>query len=250
MKKILIIVILCLFWIGHLEAATNTTELWKQAAEYYQQRAYQSAANIYEQLGAQKPANADVYYNLGNTYYRLNKIGLATLNYERALRIDPNHTLAKDNLLLTRKRMTTEIKYAEDIFFIKWWTELTSPHTATPWAVFAFLCFVLMVSLFLLKLLGGDKVKLPVQLPYIVGFVWLLMLVPAFASAAKVKNSGRAVVMVNDSPLNPTEQKGKPLSQLPEGTTVVIKQIKGDQAEVVIPDGRTGWLQLSVVTQI
>jgi hypothetical protein len=56
--------------------------------------------------------------------------------------------------------------------------------------------------------------------------------------------------MQNDAPLMNAEQKGKPLSLIPEGTTVRVKGSKGEYVEVSLPDGRVGWLQQSLINKI
>src|ERR1700744_3575460 len=86
----------------HSLAAGDSNMLWQKANELYQQKQYDSAAQCLEQIAALKPQNEIVYYNLGNTYYKLNKIAPAVLNYERALRINPDYKEAKDNLLLAQ----------------------------------------------------------------------------------------------------------------------------------------------------
>ncbi|NDC40445.1 MAG: hypothetical protein EBZ77_02685 [Chitinophagia bacterium] len=231
-------------------AASADTGVWKRANDYYQQKNYDSAAVLYEQLAAGKTATSLVFYNLGNTYYRLNKIGPCILNYERALQADPENEQARDNLLLARKRMTTQLRYVEEIFFIRWWESLTAPTNATLMATLAFLCFVAAISGFLVRLLSIGSFKLPRQVPYLLAFIWVVLLIPAIAAANRSVNSGRAVIMMNDAPLNITAVKGKPLGLLPEGTTVKVKSTQGEMTEVVIPDGRTGWVQTSLLTRI
>src|SRR5579875_3894304 len=112
-------------------AADTYNNLWQKGNNYYQQKQYDSASYYYEQIAVRQPQNADVYYNLGNTYYKLNNIGLAVLNYRRALRINPDFKEAKDNLFLTESRINNRIPYSGDIFFIKWWKSLTRETRAT-----------------------------------------------------------------------------------------------------------------------
>jgi len=75
-------------------------------------------------------------------------------------------------------------------------------------------------------------------------------MVLAFTAAKNSQQHTGAVVMVGDAPLMNKEQKGKPLALIPEGTTVKIKNDRGNWIEVILPDGRTGWLQQSVIEKI
>src|SRR5580698_2386656 len=111
-------------------AVGNYNTQWQKGTAFYQQMQYDSAAYYFEQVAALKPQNAEVYYNLGNTYYRLNKIPQAVLNYERALRINPEHKDANENLLLTQNRIINRIQPANEIFFITWWQAVTRQDKA------------------------------------------------------------------------------------------------------------------------
>ena len=100
--------------------ASSANEWWQKGNKFYAQKQYDSAAYYYEKLAVQKPKDAVLYYNLGNSYYKLNDIGLAVLNYERALHLDPGYKDAEDNLILTQSRIANRIQGSEDIFFVRW----------------------------------------------------------------------------------------------------------------------------------
>jgi hypothetical protein len=230
-------------------AADHTTQ-WQKGTTFYAQKQYDSAAYYFEQIAAQKPRNADVYYNLGNTYYKLNNVPLSILNYQRALRLAPDHKLAKDNLALAQARISTHIHQAGDVFFITWWHNTTRPDKATQWAVLSLVAFALIISFVMLRRYSRFGSHVPVQMPGIFTFICICLLLLAFTSAQNSRRHTGAVVMVNDAPLMNKEQKGKPLALLPEGTTVKIRTEKGPWIEVSLPDGRTGWLQQSAIEKI
>src|SRR5581483_6057858 len=115
MKKLFAISAIIISGSLHGLAAGNYSTQWQKGTAFYQQMQYDSAAYYFEQVAALKPQNAEVYYNLGNTYYRLNKIALAVLNYQRALHINPDYKEAKDNLALTESRISNHIQPASDI---------------------------------------------------------------------------------------------------------------------------------------
>ena len=251
MKKIALVFLVLVVSLPQLMAADNYSALWSRGNELYRQKQYDSAAACFEQIAILKPRNAEIYYNLGNTYYRMNRIAMAVLNYERALKIDPEYKEAMENLMLTQSRISNHIQPGNEVFFMKWWEALTLGVKATMWAIWALLIFILMVgSVAFRRFQKADGwLRLPVQVPGILGFVWVCIIVLAVASAQNSQDSTSAVVLQNDAPLMNAEQKGKPLSLLPEGTTVKIIDMKGDFAEVVLPDGRKGWLQQSLLNK-
>jgi tetratricopeptide (TPR) repeat protein len=231
-------------------AADVNLAYWEKANALYKASQYDSAARYYEKIAAQKPGTAELYYNLGNTYYRLNKIGPAVLNYERALHIDPEMQLAKDNLILTQNRITNNIAQVNDIFFMNWWKELTAGSMATLWAMLAFGAFAFFSILLFIRFIPRNIVHLPVQVPAAVFMVWACLIVLAIAAAAHAADSGTAVIMQNDTPMLNADLKGKPQSLLPEGTTVKISGSKDGYSEVMLPDGRKGMVLSTWLTRL
>ncbi len=250
MRKLLPIPILIVLCSLKGFATANYSVQWQKGTSCYQQTKYDSAAFYFEQIAAAKPGNAEVYYNLGNTYYRLNRIGMAVLNYQRALKISPGYKDAKENLLLTEGRINNRIQPAGDIFFVDWWQGITQPNKASTWAIAAIITFSLIIGCMAVRRFAPSGEKLPVQLPGVLGFVCTCFLVLAFAAAQRAQESNSAVVMQNDAPLMNAEQKGKPLALVPEGTTIKITGEKGNWVEATLPDGRSGWLQLGQLTKI
>ena len=251
MKRILFTGAIIVLSVFRLLAAADNVAMWNRGNEFYKQKQYDSAVTCFEKIAALKPQNAELYYNLGNTYYRLNKVAMAVLNYERALHIKPDYTEAKENLLLTQNRIANHMQPTDDIFFVVWWNNMTNVANVAMWSVLAFLIFVIVIVIMLFnRFQKPGSFRIPVQVNGILLFVWVCILVLAFASAHHVDDSGVAVVMQNDAPLMAMEQKGKPLSLIPEGTTVRIKTVKGDFAEVTLPDGRSGWMQQSWLSKI
>lgn len=101
-----------LFWLGisvcasliagisaPLEALEqNPEEKIFRANNLYANKQYQEAADAYENLISQGFHNGYLYYNLGNTYVRLEKPGPAILNYIRAKKLIPRDEALEANL--------------------------------------------------------------------------------------------------------------------------------------------------------
>lgn len=248
-KRISVIVLAC-FWALGVSATTNFDAVWKKGNDAYAAKQYDSAAYYFGQIAAQKPENSEVYYNLGNAYYRLNRIGPAILNYERALKQSPDFKPAADNLTLAKARIVNPVTTVKDIFFISWWDNVTRPDRAAIWAIFALLSFSLIFVLAIARRIVPATRVIPVQVQGILAFLCVCFLVPAISSAKKAANPAMAVVMDNDIPLMNGTLKGKPIAYIPEGTTVRINSENNGWVEITLPDGRSGWMHQSAVTGI
>ncbi|HYD21641.1 MAG TPA: tetratricopeptide repeat protein [Flavipsychrobacter sp.] len=219
---------------------------WEAGNRFYSQKQYDSAAFYFEKIAALKPDDAAVYYNLGNTYYRLNKVGLAVLNYERALRISPNHKEANDNLVLTQSRIPNRVLQVQDIFFVRWWKSLTAPATTTFWSVLSLVLFLGIIGISLMKVLG--KMQLPGKVTASLGVLWVIALMLAFSSTRNKTEA--AVIMQNGTSLMSSSKQGKIIGTLPEGTTVDIEKEDQMMAEISLTDGRKGWVEKTALSKI
>ena len=65
------------------------SDVLKQANTLYSKGNYADAAKVYEKLLAGQGVAPELYFNLGNAYYKSSETGKAILNYERALRLSP-----------------------------------------------------------------------------------------------------------------------------------------------------------------
>jgi len=230
--------------------ALSTEQQWQTANTFYKQKQYDSAVVYYELLAATKPEQARLYFNLGNTYYKLNNIGLAVLNYERALRIDGTYKEAAENLALTHARTSNNISGGQDLFFVSWWRAISNPHQHTMWALLSLISFLVGILLFMARKYFAFTLQFGSQVNGFIFFACLVFMLPAYSSAQQFNNSEEAIVLVKDAPLVSPELKNKPQSLLPEGTKVTVLTEKGNMTEIRLADGRQGWIEHTLICKI
>ncbi|MBD3723357.1 MAG: tetratricopeptide repeat protein, partial [Flavobacteriaceae bacterium] len=108
MKKILVYIAIL---ISNLVLAQDDSQiLFEKANENYRQEKFELAASQYESiLENQKVASAELYYNLGNAYYKLGKVAPAIYNLEKALLLNPNDEAIQTNLHFAQKMAIDDI---------------------------------------------------------------------------------------------------------------------------------------------
>mgnify|MGYP000200150153 CR=1 FL=1 len=233
-----------------VSAAGNYEDWWQKGNNYFDQKAYDSAAMYFNKIATLQPHNAEVYYNLGNTYYRLNQVGKAVLNYERALKYDPGHKLAADNLYLTQSRITNRIQHIPEIFFVRWWKGMTGNNLTNIYAGIAAILFLAAIGYFIAKRMGYVNIDVPVQLSAAVIVLSAVFVFLSIASARGLVSSNHAIVMQEGAPMMKAPKYGTSQSLIPEGIKVEIHNQEPGWHEVKLPDGRMGWLEQTALEKI
>lgn len=143
MNRIFIALVIAL--LSFQGAAAANSELISQADSAYNADDFQMAAQLY--LGAikQEGPSAKLYYNLGNSYYRLGQNGKAILSYERALRLDPTDEDARTNLEFVNSHITDRAGERGTMLSNSLDSAANAAHSNT-WAWIAFACFALTVA--------------------------------------------------------------------------------------------------------
>ena len=103
-----------------LTAVVWGQELLNQANESYSREDYKKAAELYEKVLQDEGISSDLYYNLGNAYYKDKQYAKAILNYERALLLSPGNEDARFNLNMANSHITDKIEPVGSFFLTVW----------------------------------------------------------------------------------------------------------------------------------
>ena len=212
----------------------------------YAQGHYQQAITDYQAL-LKQGASADLYYNLGNAYYRSENITQAVLNYERALLLSPGDRDIRFNLQLARSKTIDKIVPESEMFFITWYHALVNLMSVDGWARTAIFSLALVIVLSLVYLFSQ-----PVWLRKIGFFGGITLLVVfvlanVFASQQKqslIHRKGAIVMSPSVTVKSTPAANGTDLFILHEGTKVTITDgSMRDWKEIRLADGKEGWIE-------
>lgn len=246
MKKISILLLLVFhpFW---------AQTAFEQGNKCYEKEDFEAAISSYESIVNSGKQSSELYFNLGNAYYKLHKVAPAIYNYEKALLLNPNDTEIKTNLEFARKMAIDDIKVIPKVGFNKLVSDFTSKYYYDTWAwitvVFAFLFIAFFAGYYfsqntLLKrvFFGGM-------------FVWLLGIFLSAASGfyekSRNENERPAIVFAENAPL---KSEPKATSQeatvLHEGTKVYILESIANWKKVELTDETSGWIEDNAIKEI
>ena len=217
-----------------------------EADSAYVRGEYQQAINAYEAL-LKQGASAEIYYNLGNAYYRTENITKAVLNYERALLFSPGDRDIRFNLQLAQSKTIDKIIPESEMFFVTWYHALVNLMSVDGWARTALVLLALVIILSLAYLFS-ERIWLR-KLGFFAGLFLLVLFVLSniFAWQQKqnlVHRKGAIVMQPSVTVKSTPAKNGTDLFILHEGTKVTITDatMKGWR-EIRLADGKEGWME-------
>lgn len=218
---------------------------WTKAAEAYQDKQYTVAFDLYQELVDDGYVSAALYYNLANVCYRQNKLGLAILYYEKALKLAPRDQEIKANLALAKRQQLDQIDPLPAFFLDRWRHGIQSLFSSNTWSIIGAALLWLGAAGLILWILGRARKQR--KWGFIVGVSLLIFsILPFYLASSRAqfeRHSGMAVLLESEYGLRSAPEEGsKVLVPLHEGVKLVIIDQIGDWLKVKLEDGEQGWL--------
>ena len=244
MKKYILILSIILF--ANNIFAQSVDSMYMQANTLYNSANYEEAVNIYENILERGTESSDLYYNLGNAYFKQNILGAAILNYERAYRLNPSDEDINHNLTIARAQVLDKFEEVPEFVLITIFGKIKSLFAANTWGIMAFISFILVLILVLLFLFARSLFIRRLSF-------WVACFVLVFSISCKLiegnlRKHDKAIVFVpvltaKTSP----DDSGKDMFLLHEGTKVVVRDNFNDWIKIQLPNGEQGWVISSAI---
>ena len=221
--------------------------------EAYGKGNYQQAINDYEQL-LKNGVSAEVYYNLGNAYYRSENITKAIINYERALLLSPGDEDIRFNLQLARSKTIDKITPESEMFFVTWYRSLVNMTSVDGWAYIALVSLLAALCLALVYLFAS-KVWLR-KIGFFAGILMVVLFIVsnifAYHQRRILDNRTSAIVIAPSVNVKTTpEAAAKDAFLIHEGTKVEITDDSmNDWKCIHLANGKEGWVSTKVLERI
>lgn len=246
-KSLLILLLLMLLPMS-MSAVTK-----QNADNEYKKGNYQQAIKDYQEL-LKTGVSPEIYYNLGNAYYRSDNITQAVLAYERAHLLSPGNDDINFNLQFARSKTIDKITPESEMFFITWYHALVNFTSVDNWAFFGLLSIALALILILLYLFAPKMILRKVGFFGAITFFLLFLFSNLFAYQQKnaLENRKGAIVIAPSVNVKKTPAKnGTDDFVIHEGTRVDItdKSMKTWRG-IRLADGREGWILTTQIEEI
>ena len=237
---------LLLLPLGAQAAESYPDSLWKAGVEAYSAGDWNQAAADWTDVAATGLRSKELYFNLGNAYYKGGEIAKAILFYERALRLDPSDADIRYNLEFARNMTQDRIDEVPEFILKTWIRKVNYLLPSNAWAWLSLFLLALGLVLGLLFLLG-PSVRAR-RTGFFTGIAALLLALAAWGFARSQKAAAErhdtAIVMrpVTSVTSSPSGETAKSLFILHEGTKVKVLDTVSGFTDIELADGRRGWI--------
>lgn len=214
---------------------------FERANELYQAGKYQDAIDIYQKILTDGKVSGEVYFNLGNAYYKTGDIGHAILYYERAKIFLEDDEALDQNLRIARLKTVDEIEPIPQLFLLAWWREIQHLISLNALAWVTYGIFVLLILTIIATILWRGRWR---RISWIVLWIFLPVAVIFVSRVYEFETSKFGIILDSKiSVMSEPNLSGQELFILHEGTKVRINRSVDSWDEISLPDGKTGWMK-------
>ncbi|EAR02954.1 tetratricopeptide repeat protein [Maribacter sp. HTCC2170] len=241
MKQLLSIIV---FLFSFLGIAQNDV-IFNKATEAYNNGDYQTSIDSYSKILENGQHSAELYFNLGNAYYKLNQIAPSIYNYEKALLLSPNDNEIKNNLSYAQNMTLDAIETLPETGLTKIYKTITGIMTFDQWSYTAIVFMILFVLLYIAfyYFTYATKKRIAFIGSFACLFVSIIAVIFAFIQYSDFSSDQPAIVF--DSEVRIKAEPNKRSEQifiLHEGTKVNVLEELNEWKKIKIVDGKTGWV--------
>jgi len=241
MKRIIFI----LWVVTNSITAQNADSLFVAANNLYKNDKFETAIKNYKKIESQNLISSELYYNLGNCYYKLNKVGPSIYYYEKALKLNPLNEDVRKNLVFAKRLALDNIQDLPQTFVQKINTDYLQKLSYNEWAILVIIFSITGSALFLLFFFEEVSSKKRFYFTTSIGSFLLLItsLIITYKQYNLSKNNIEAIIFAEKTEVrNAPTLNSEKVFTLHEGTKVSILDRVDYWEKIKIADGKIGWI--------
>lgn len=241
--------VLFMFIISSLGVMAQPEQLFSEANSAYQQDQFEEAIALYDSIIESGYLHGETFYNLANTHFRLGNLGNAILNYERALKINPNDEDALHNLALANKQVVDEFNIVPTPALQRIFKDVSSILSSSAWTIIALVFFAFM-SILLGYFIFSNRNSFILTLAGLSLIMALLLEGMAYGKYNLEQRQFAVLTALNSYVKSAPAESAQDLYILHEGTKFQVLDSFEGYSKIKLPDGKIGWiasLSISVI---
>lgn len=250
MKKILLIAFLFSFLCSY---ADDNTALFEKANKAYASKYYKEACEDYLKIIDAGYESSELYYNLGNAYFKQSDFASALLYYEKARKLSPGDEDINFNIKVANTKIKDKIDEAQEFFLVSFFKTVASLFSFEGWAITAIVLLIITLSLTAIYLFSSVlRVR---KLTFWLSGAFLLLCLSSFAIThyqyISTTGSSEAIVFTPSLTAKSSPDAGSTdLFVIHEGLKVRILSNEGEWSKIKLSNGSVGWVSTSSLKEI
>lgn len=227
-----------------------SNDILKKAEKAYDERNYRLAVETYQSLVDKGYKSFELYFNLGNAYYRNNNLGKAIFYYELARKIEPEDEDVRINLAMANSKTQDQIESKENFFINAVKTNVLTSFSTATWAWLTIISLAISSLLFFL-FISSQRVAIK-RVMFVLSALLFLTFIITYSlgySAMKSKYENKfAIIIAGEVRVMNEPTPGATMKfLLHEGTKIRVVEKNGDWVLIKLDNGNEGWLKLADV---
>ncbi len=234
-------------------ATASDLDRFEEAAKLYNLEKYEESAAIYERILRSGRHSANLYFNLGNTHYKMGNIGPSIFYYEKALLLEPGDREIQQNLKFAEQMKIDDIEVLPETFSQRVGSVLLGSFHYDTWAILAVVFSALLSGFYVVYFLSSEsrQKRLFFTLGVVASFLFVLSLLASVGGYRRYVNEQPAIIFnervaLTSAPNNRSEI----LFELHEGTKVYVLDELDEWTRVRLQNGQTGWMPLESIMRL
>jgi tetratricopeptide (TPR) repeat protein len=246
MKKLLLIIFVLL---SIASFAEDNVSLIEKGNIAYTGKFYQQAIDCYLKVIASGYEATELYYNLGNAYFKTEDYASAILYFEKAKKLKPGDEDINFNLKVANTKITDKIDDIPDFFLVRWYNGIANLFSFNTWAIIGIVMLVIFFGVLSMYLFS--KILLVRKFSFWTAIALLVITIMFFVFAQtqyiRINNTTEAIIFspsvtAKSSP----DANSTDLFVIHEGTKVKVIDEVGEWSEIKISNGSVGWVNTTV----
>lgn len=231
--------------IAGISSADEAAQRFEQANQLYLQAKYPDAVAQYEKIVQSGFESGELYFNLGNAYYKSGNIQKAILNYERARQLLPRDEDVQFNLQLANLQVVDKIDAVPRLFVYRWADSMLALFSLSTmgWIVYSFFILTLAAFAFFLYARTYPQKRLSMFAGLVFSTALILTMIGYGVQSYKESNTEFAIVMSDVANIKAApDSKGNDLFVLHKGLRVQVLDSVNHWRKIRLADGKVGWI--------
>ena len=229
-----------------LSIADQNQYLFDQANKLYQQENYEQAIEKYLEIQNSGYESWQLYYNLGNSYYKTRQFGRAILNFERALKLNPKNEDIQFNLELANLSVVDKIISPPQFITTTLFSDLKKLWGMQILTFLALGFYLILALIIIMKIISRRRtVQRILNLVLVPAVIVFLLIALTFVTRVNDSSTSRYAIVLADKidVLSSPGAQATELFSLHEGLKFKVEEIRDDWAKIRLADGKVGWVR-------